>query len=80
VLKLVLRQGLWVIAAGAALGLFATVGISRGLAGLLVGVSATDPLTFLSATVFLVSIALYACYVPARRAKKVDPMVALRYE
>jgi macrolide transport system ATP-binding/permease protein len=80
VLKLVLRQGVWVIAAGAALGVLATAGITRGIANLLVGVSATDPLTFIAATLFLAVVALYACYVPARRAMKVDPMVALRYE
>jgi putative ABC transport system permease protein len=80
VLKLVLRQGVWVVAAGAALGIVVTFAVSRGIATLLVGVSATDPLTFLAATLFLVAVALYACYVPARRAMKVDPMVALRYE
>jgi len=80
VLKLVLRQGVWVVIAGAALGLMATIGISRGIANLLVGVSATDPITFIAATLFLVAVASYACYVPARRAMKVDPMVALRYE
>ena len=80
VLKLVLRQGIWIVAAGAALGILITFGVSRGIANLLVGVSATDPLTFFVATLFLVAVALYACYVPARRAMKVDPMVALRYE
>jgi len=80
VLKLVLRQGIWVIVAGAFLGLLVTMGVSRGIANLLVGVSATDPLTFFAATSFLVAVALYACYVPARRAMKVDPMIALRYE
>ena len=80
VLKLMLRQGVWIVAAGTALGLLATVGLSRGIAALLVGVSATDPVTFAAATGFLVAIAIYACYVPARRAMKVDPMVALRYE
>jgi putative ABC transport system permease protein len=80
VLRLVLRQGVWVVTAGTFLGLVATVGVSRGIASLLVGVSATDPLTFLAATLFLIAVALCACYLPARRAMKVDPMVALRYE
>jgi predicted permease len=80
VLKLVLRQGVWVVLAGAVFGVLATFGISQAVANLLVGVSATDPLIFLGATVFLVAIALCACYVPARRAMKLDPMVALRFE
>jgi predicted permease len=80
VLKLVLRQGVWVVLAGAALGLLVTIGISRQVANLLLGVSATDPLTFITATALLLAAALYACFVPARRAMKVDPMVALRYE
>lgn len=80
VLKLVLRQGVWVVVAGAFLGLLVALGVSRGIANLLVGVGATDPLTFFAATAFLVAVALYACYLPARRAMKVDPMVALRYE
>jgi predicted permease len=80
VLKLVLRQGMWVVVSGAALGLFAAFLISRGVANLLIGVSATDPLTFITATLLLVAVALYACFVPARRAVRVDPMVALRYE
>jgi macrolide transport system ATP-binding/permease protein len=78
VLKLVLRQGVWVILAGAALGLLATFAISREVANMLLGVSATDPLTFVTATVLLLVVALYACYVPARRAMKLDPVVALR--
>ena len=80
VLRLVLRQGVWVVTAGTLLGLVAAVGVSRGIASLLVGVSATDPLTFLAATLFLIAVALCACYLPARRAMKVDPILALRYE
>ncbi|PYV74835.1 MAG: hypothetical protein DMG96_19190 [Acidobacteria bacterium] len=80
VLKLVLQQGIWVILAGAALGLLLTAGVSRGIANLLVGVSATDPLTFAVVTLFLIAVALSACYIPARKAMSVDPMVALRYE
>lgn len=80
VLKLVLGQGLWVIAGGAAAGLLATFAISRAISNLLVGVSAADPLTFSLATLFLVAVALYACYIPARRAMEMDPTAALRYE
>jgi predicted permease len=80
VLKLVLRQGVWVVLGGAALGLLVTIGISRQVANLLLDVSATDPLTFITATAVLLVAALYACFVPARRAMNVDPMVALRYE
>jgi predicted permease len=80
VLKLVLRQGVWVVLSGAGLGILATLAFSRYLSDLLVGVSATDPVTFVSATVFLLAIAIYACFVPARRAMQADPMVALRYE
>ncbi len=80
VLKLVVRQGVWVVLAGAALGLLVAIGISRQVANLLLGVSATDPLTFITATAVLLVAALYACFVPARRAMNVDPMVALRYE
>jgi predicted permease len=80
VLKLVLRQGVLIVLSGAAVGVVLTAGISHTVANLLVGVRATDPLTFISATVLLVGIALCACYVPAHRAMGVDPMVALHYE
>jgi putative ABC transport system permease protein len=80
VLKMVLRQGVWVVLSGAVFGLLATFGISQAMSNLLVGVSATDPLTFAGATVFLVVIALCACYIPAHRTMKLDPMVALRFE
>jgi putative ABC transport system permease protein len=80
VLRLVLRQGVWVVLSGAGFGLLATLAFSRYVANFLVGVSATDPITFVGATVFLVLIAIYACFVPARRAMNADPMIALRYE
>jgi putative ABC transport system permease protein len=80
VLQLVLGQGVKLTLLGVAIGLTAVSGLSRLLESLLFGVSATDPATFASISVLLVSIALLACFLPARRALTVDPMVALRYE
>jgi macrolide transport system ATP-binding/permease protein len=80
VLKLALRQGFWTVLVGAGLGLLAAFGMSHAVADLLMGVSATDPLTFVTATLGLLAVALCAGYIPARRAMRVDPMVALRYE
>jgi putative ABC transport system permease protein len=80
VLKLVVRNGMSLAAIGVVVGLAGAYGLTRLLASLLVGVAPTDVLTFSIVTLALLLVALLACYIPARRATKVDPLVALRYE
>ena len=80
VVALVVRQGAGLIAAGAVLGLFAAAGSARLLESFLFGVGAEDPLTFVAAPVALVGVAVVACWLPGRRAARIDPMDALRVE
>jgi ABC-type antimicrobial peptide transport system permease subunit len=80
ILRMVLRQGLGLAIAGAALGIVCALIVARLMAGVLYGVRPTDPATFAGVAVLLVLVALFACYVPAMRATRVDPMVTLRHE
>jgi putative ABC transport system permease protein len=79
-LALILGRGARLASAGIALGLLGALALTRFLSSLLYGVHAKDPLTFIGVAAMLMAVALLACYVPARRAMKVDPTVALRYE
>jgi ABC-type antimicrobial peptide transport system permease subunit len=79
-LKLVLRQGIVLAVAGAAVGIGVALGVTRYLTSMLYDVHANDPLTMIAVAALLTVVALTACYIPARRAMRVDPMVALRYE
>ncbi len=80
VLRMVVKQGLKLALIGIAIGLTGAFAVTRVMASLLYGVSATDPLTFIAVSLLLALITLLACYLPARRATRVDPMIALRYE
>jgi putative ABC transport system permease protein len=80
VLKLVLGDGMRIAVAGAVIGLASALGLTRLITKMIYGVSTMDPVTFGGVTLVLMSVALFACYVPARRAMRVDPIVILRYE
>ena len=79
-LALILGRGAWLALIGIAIGVAGALGLTRFLSSLLFGVGASDPVTFGGVALLLLGVALAACYIPARRAMKVDPMVALRYE
>jgi putative ABC transport system permease protein len=80
VLRMIVRQGLKLALIGVAVGIAGALALTRYLSDMLYGVKPSDPLTFIAVSVILIAVALLACYIPARRAAKVDPMVALRYE
>jgi putative ABC transport system permease protein len=80
VLSLVARQGLILVAAGMLAGVAASLALTRVISRFLWGVTATDPLTFLLVLMAMAGVALLACYIPARRALRIDPMIALRWE
>ena len=80
VLRLMLGEGMKMALVGVAIGIAAALGLTRLMTNMLFGVSAADPLTFCGVAFVLAAVALTACYIPARRATRVDPMVALRYE
>jgi putative ABC transport system permease protein len=80
VLHMVLGQGMKTSLIGVGLGIAAAIGLTRLITKVIYGVGATDPLTFIGVAALLIGVALLACYIPARRAMRVDPMIALRYE
>jgi putative ABC transport system permease protein len=80
VLRLMIGRGMRPALLGLGIGLAAALGLTRMMKSLLFGLSATDPVTFISVTLLLLGVGLVACYLPARRAAKIDPLVALRHE
>ena len=80
VLRMIIGEGLALTLAGIVAGLLLAVALTRLLSGFLYGISAADPITYLATTLLLVVVALLACYFPAHKASKVDPMTVLRHE
>jgi putative ABC transport system permease protein len=80
VLRLVIGQGMWTTIVGMVIGIGASFALTRTMQSLLFGVSTTDPLTLVGVVILLAAVSFLACWIPARRATKVDPLVALRYE
>jgi putative ABC transport system permease protein len=80
VLKLILKSGMLLVAIGLTIGLAGALALTRLMATLLFEISPTDPITFAAVALSVIVAALLACYIPARRATKVDPLIALRYE
>ena len=80
IIGMVLKQGMILASVGLTIGIMASVALSRFVARLLFGIAATDPAVFGTVSLILVAIAFFACYLPARRATRIDPLVALRME